>query len=57
MPHEEQPWMVFAARPAPLADLLHPKTQRNTVLPTPVENEDSADSQKPVKDAATPPGP
>jgi hypothetical protein len=57
MPHEEQPWMVFAARPAPLADLLHPKTQRSTVLPTPAENEDSADSQKPVKDAATPPGP
>jgi hypothetical protein len=47
--------MVFAARPAPLANLLRPESQRSRVVPTPVENEDSGDSQQPVEDVATPP--
>jgi hypothetical protein len=55
MPHEEQPWMVFAARPAPLANLLRSESQRSLVVSTPVENEDSGESQQPVEDVATPP--
>jgi hypothetical protein len=55
MPHEEQPWMVFAARPAPLANLIGPKSQRSSVLSTPVENEDSGDVQQPVEDVAAQP--
>lgn len=52
MPHEEQPWMVFAARPAPLANLIGPKSQRSSVLSSLVENEDSGDVQQPVEDVA-----
>ena len=57
--HDDQPWRVFAGRPAPLADLFRSQNARRRGAEAHVEDEDEdlEEGQGPPGDAGTPPPP